>query len=489
MVAENKETLPQLLSGRNRYQLNSLWPQRLEGRSSKDALSSTTYASYPRGNPFIHSDFPRSPDQLGHAYPESNGRAIISALKNLQEKLRQLELDRRQAEEKVKHLAMESLDYKHQAREQQQSKDNLVDDVSRKNRDLTRQLSSAQSRCNFLEKQLDYMKKMVQGAEKEKSAVLYTQANLESDKALEKMHLQEKLQRLEQEYMKLTTVQVASENKIKDIEQKLREEEYRRTLIEEKAAQLQSSMETNRILFHSLTSPTREMKMVKHTSHHDKKSNTDGHSRDVQPHYRLSLGDVPFVAGKSTAPSHSVGANVQHVIHLMKQHNKALCNNRVVSCRPLDGDPKEGRWKHERDSHAYRELSDLLITLEDEFGQMSFEHQELLKQIHRAHSDRLKADLDLELVALVKRMEAKADQITKVRKQQARLSKLLRESKPKKEPTAKDSRPHQGEKHKPASKVHQSRGSPGEKSRKNLQLLRDMQTLQSSLQREDVHWS
>uniref|UniRef100_A0A8C3WSK1 Uncharacterized protein n=1 Tax=Catagonus wagneri TaxID=51154 RepID=A0A8C3WSK1_9CETA len=46
----------------------------------------------------------------------------------------------------------------------------------------------------------------------------------------------------------------------------------------------------------------------------------------VPPHYRLCLGDRPFVAGKSISPSHAVVASVQHVLHLMKQHSKVLCN-------------------------------------------------------------------------------------------------------------------------------------------------------------------
>lgn len=147
------------------------------------------------------------------------------------------------------------------------------------------------------------------------------------------------------------------------------------------------------------------------------------------------------------------------------------------------------RWKNDTDSRAYQDLSELLLTLEDEFGQMSFDHQELLKQIHKANSDRLKTDLEYELAAVVRKMEAKADQITKVRKHQARLTKLLRESRPKREPSTQALKSHQRGKDKPPAKIRQGRGSPGEKSKKNLQLLRDMQTLQSSLQREDLHWS
>ncbi|XP_040196109.1 centrosomal protein of 57 kDa isoform X2 [Rana temporaria] len=450
--------------------------------SSKGAQSGTSYISYPNGRPFINSDFQRSPDRPGHAYPESNGRAIISALKNLQEKLRQLELDRKKAEENINQLEKESLDYRQHLDEQRQSKDSLVDDVSRKNKDLTRQLLTAQSRCSFLERQLEYMKKTIQSAESEKKSVLQTQVTLESDKALEKINMREKVDKLEQEYLKLTTIQVVSENKIRDIEQKLREEEHQRKRIEEKATQLQSSLETNRILFKSLTSLPKDAKSAKPTTYTEKKASSLSHSRQTQPHYRLSLGDVPFVAGKSTAPSHSVGANVQHVLHLMKQHNKVLCNDRVVSDQPIDSKMYGVQWKNDTDSRTYRDLSELLLTLEDEFGQMSFDHQELLKQIHKANSDRLKTDLEYELAAVVRRMEAKADQITK-------LTKLLRESRPKREQSTQALKSHQRGKDKPPAKIRQGRGSPGEKSKKNLQLLRDMQTLQSSLQREDLHWS
>ncbi|CAJ0921529.1 unnamed protein product [Ranitomeya imitator] len=126
--------------------------------------------------------------------------------------------------------------------------------------------------------------------------------------------------------------------------------------------------------------------------------------------------------------------------------------------------------------------------LEDEFGQMSFDHQELVKQMNEAHSQRLKEDLEEELDVLVRRMEAKADQITKVRKHQATLAKLLKETKLKKKNSYESSKPVRSVKYQQATKRDPNRASPGEKSRKSLQLLREMQTLQGSLQRDDVHW-
>ncbi|XP_075054859.1 LOW QUALITY PROTEIN: centrosomal protein of 57 kDa [Mixophyes fleayi] len=458
-----------------------------KGLTTKDART-TSYTLYPSGNPFINVDLPSSPGRPVLAYPESNSRAIFSALKNLQEKLRQLELERLSAESNLKHLSKETLDYKQRLEQQSQTTDHLNVDVSRQNKDLSRQLSAAESRCSLLEKQLEYMKKMVQNAETERNSVLERQVSLEGDRTLEKSNLQsklEKLDKLEQEYLKLTTMQVLAENKIRDIEQKLRDEEHQRKLVQEKAAQLQTGLETNRILLKSLTPPTKQVKTKRRTLNMDKKPGQSSNSH-AQPHYRLSLGDVPFVAGKSTSPSHSVRANVQHVLHLMKQHNKVLCNDRVVSDQPIERKESGVRWTNDSlsSSSSYQELSEVLLTLEDEFGQMSFDHQELVKQVYEAHSDRLKADLEEELVGLVKRMEAKADQITKVRKHQAKLGKLLRESKPKKivyESLPKDPKQIRGGK-------DPGKASPGEKSRKSLRLLREMQTLQSSLQKDDLHW-
>lgn len=82
---------------------------------------------------------------------------------------------------------------------------------------------------------------------------------------------------------------------------------------------------------------------------------------------------------QSTSPSHSVAANVQHVLHLMKHHTKALCNRHVVNDAPLVkptsiGHPasKSRRPSLPMDSSSSQEeLSEVLLTLQDEFGQMS----------------------------------------------------------------------------------------------------------------------
>ncbi|XP_074716330.1 centrosomal protein of 57 kDa isoform X6 [Strix uralensis] len=401
--------------------------------SAIDGLSATSFIEYPKYKPFINSDLLRSPRKPVIPYPESNSRAIFSALKNLQEKIHRLELERLQAEENVKHLSRETADYKKVLSEQMQHKEHDKTEVSKKNQELASQLAAAESRCSLLEKQLDYMRKMIQHAENEKS------------------HLLEK------------------QKKMKELEQKLQEEEHARKLVQEKAAEKCS------------------------TSH-----------LTTQPHYRLCLGDVPFVAGKSTSPSHSVGANVQHVLHLMKQHTKALCNSRVVNDTPLakpigTGHPASKSRKSslpKDSSSSQEELSEVLLTLQDEFGQMSFDHQQLSKLVQEAPTIAVREDLERELEALVGKMEAKADQISKVRRHRLQLERLKRECKSRKTSAkqVKDSRFPVSEVKVTTTVTTKGKNAgpikvkPGEKSRKNLQLLRDMQTIQTSLQKDDVSW-
>ncbi|XP_061230336.1 centrosomal protein of 57 kDa isoform X3 [Neopsephotus bourkii] len=436
--------------------------------SATDGLSATSFIEYPKHKPFINSDLVRSPRKPVIPYPESNSRAIFSALKNLQEKIHRLELERLQAEENVKHLSRETADYKKVLSEQMQHKEHDRTEVTKKNQELASQLAAAESRCSLLEKQLVYMRKMIQHAENEKS------------------HLLEK------------------QKKMKELEQKLQEEEHARKLVQEKAAELQTGLETNRRLIQAaspLLSP-KARKPTKKTKQPEKKCSPASHLT-AQPHYRLRLGDVPFVAGKSTSPSHSVGANVQHVLHLMKQHTKALCNSRVVNDAPLakpvgTGHPASKSRKSsllKDSSSSQEELSEVLLTLQDEFGQMSFDHQQLSKLVQEAPTTAMREELERELEALVGKMEAKADQISKVRRHRLQLERLKRECKSRKT-SAK-----QGKDRFPVSEVKVTttvttkgknagpiKVKPGEKSRKNLQLLRDMQTIQTSLQKDDISW-
>ncbi|XP_050018130.1 centrosomal protein of 57 kDa isoform X2 [Alexandromys fortis] len=442
--------------------------------------SSSAYVLYPPDKPFLNSDLRRSPNKPTLAYPESNSRAIFSALKNLQDKIRRLELERIQAEESVKTLSRETIEYKKVLDEQIQERENSKNKESKHNQELTSQLLAAENKCNLLEKQLEYMRNMIKHAEMERTSVLEKQVSLERERQHDQTHVQsqlEKLDLLEQEYNKLTTMQALAEKKMEELESKLREEEKERKRMQAQAAELQTGLEANRLIF--------EDKTVS--------SYVPASSRKI----KKKKSKPPE---KSTSPSHAVVANVQHVLHLMKHHSKALCNDRVVNSVPLAKQACSRGSKSKKpvtppSSSVSEELSDVLQTLQDEFGQMSFDHQQLAKLIQESPTVELKDNLECELEALVGRMEAKANQITKVRKYQAQLEKqnidkqkkeLKANKKTVEEEGNSSSRSSGGTR--TTSKKDFAKHRPGEKSRKNLQLLKDMQTIQNSLQSSNLCW-
>lgn len=126
---------------------------------------------------------------------------------------------------------------------------------------------------------------------------------------------------------------------------------------------------------------------------------------------------------------------------------------------------------------------------------MSFDHQQLAKLIQESPTVELKDNLECELEALVGRMEAKANQITKVRKYQAQLEKQKIEKQKRELRTTKKTLDEEGNSSSRSSattgtinKKDFAKPRPGEKSRKNLQLLKDMQTIQNSLQSNNLCW-
>ncbi|XP_048453919.1 centrosomal protein of 57 kDa isoform X3 [Rhincodon typus] len=470
--------------------------------TTPDSLSEPSFAVYPMDKPFLNPDLCQSSEKPVVAYSESNSRAVLSALRNLQEKIRRLEVERTQAEENLKRMSKGAAESKNILDKSQQKEGIAELEVAQHSQALAAQLSAAESRCNILEKQLEYMRKLVQNAELGREMALQRQAPLEKKNLVEQSDLQSKLEKLdliEREYLRLTATQTTAAKKISELEQKLREEEHQRKLIQDKAAQLQTGLERNRILLQAVSPMFPKTKRARSKRKQPVQKSCTNHSH-AQPHYRFNLNDVPFVAGKSASPSHSVRANVQHVLHLLKQHNKILCNDRVVSDQPMVGDKisqvsnimPDSSSGSTISSTSHEVLSELLLALQDEFGQMSFEHQELVNQIHEANSNAARKDLEQELESLVKRIEAKGDQIRKVRKHQA--SETIR----RKHCTSGESSWKKAHKNlnEVQARAATTRGGdttsikvrPGTKSKRSLCLLRDMQTLQTTLRKDDVCW-
>ncbi|XP_054458407.1 centrosomal protein of 57 kDa [Anoplopoma fimbria] len=469
-----------------------------------DSLSLPSYKDYPSHRPFIsthlhHTTQTRSyqsgrPSSPRKAFPETSSAEILSALRNLQEKIKRLELEKGHAERSL-HTVGENASYTHLQCDkvtQRLSKDHInpeteISGQSNCNQVLITHLAAAESRCVKLERQLDHMKRMLRSAKAERTILLQQQVSMETtrsadqqtDTVSENAQL-EKLDRLEQEYLRLTRTQNKAEMKIRELDMKLQEEEHQRKLVQDKANQLQTGLETNRILLQSV-SPCLSSRQSKEKKSYSKKSSPQ-QSSYTQPHYRLSLRDVPFVTGTSVGCSHSVRANVQSVLSLLKRHQPHLCNSRVLSNNANGyetGCRRHSDGSSSSSSASGEELSELLQALQEELRLMSLEQDELMRQVEDSVSDQERKELQREQERLLLKMERKGEQINKLYKHKTQIKKLRKEA---------NSRRNSGSEARVTSTTS-TRGRsaaavkvrPGERSKGNLRLLRDMRALQTHL--------
>uniref|UniRef100_A0A8C0RGN5 Centrosomal protein CEP57L1 n=2 Tax=Canis lupus familiaris TaxID=9615 RepID=A0A8C0RGN5_CANLF len=241
---------------------------------------------------------------------------------------------------------------------------------------------------NSQEKQLEYTKRMVLNVEREKNMILEQQAQLQREKEQDHMKLQAKLEKLdvlEKECFKLTTTQKTAEDKIKHLEEKLKEEEHQRKLFQDKASELQTGLEINRILMSSVANPKSSKEKKKSL-----KKTRCLKERLPQQIYSKS-GSLPIVAKKPTRTTSQGKAEPSD-----SKHSISIGDN----------------------------LSELLMAMQDELDQMNMKHEELLNQMKETESRSVCEDLECELEHLVKKMEIKGEQISKLIKHQENVRKL-----------------------------------------------------------------
>ncbi|XP_052811392.1 centrosomal protein of 57 kDa-like isoform X3 [Mya arenaria] len=377
-------------------------------RNHNDTEESTMYLDYPPTKPFINDDYERPPYKPVSSYPEGNRKAVISALRNLQGRIHQLEVERSAAEDNLKHLATETNRYRDIFQREAEQKKPAQTSISKHNQELESQLSAAEMRCNLLEKQLDHMKDMVTTSERNRYDSILKPSEGEKQIETTGEHSSSfqgnlrKIAELERDHMKLTANQTLAEiESVQKANQLLHDGED--------LAEYKAPVKTKRLV-------KKKKKVV------SKKTAPchSSHKSEPAKHYRLNLADIPFVAGKNTGPSHAVGANVQRVFAMMKSHNTALCSH---TSHPAGSCGSSTPASSESSSPSTeQDLAEILLQLQDEFHQMSFEHQELSKEILDTSDRRVREDMERELDALVSRMESKSCQIAKIRKHQEKMN-------------------------------------------------------------------
>ncbi|CAN9507834.1 unnamed protein product [Ophioblennius macclurei] len=407
--------------------------------------------------------------------PNLDSQAVVTALKTLQEKIRKLEVERKQAEMNYRQFSLDSQKYQQAAAAGNTTLTSLSEaENSNKKAELDSKMRLAEARCQILEKQLDYMRGMVERAVKERNTPKKKQTSVlqrtNSSSSSSSQAQREKLEKLESECLKLRKTQTAAEAKLAILEKKLLEEEHERKLVQEKAEELQREFDVSlRLSAKTQTEETKPKKMET-----TKKTAKQSELATGSP----KQNKFPFVAGKSTSPSHSVHANIQSVLHMMKHHQPQFYERvsslqRSTAKRNLQKNFPSSVGKPESSSADQQlgSLSDLLLALQDELGQMSFEHQELVHQMEAAEHRDERRDLEKELERLVTRMDEKGAQITKLRKHQQTIQKMTGGIKPRAPSPVVD-------KQRPKKDTIQT----------NLQLLRGTQKLQSSLKQDDLYW-
>ncbi|XP_059166400.1 centrosomal protein of 57 kDa-like isoform X2 [Physella acuta] len=546
---------------------------------------STRYMDYPPTKPFINTDLTRM-DRPVDSFPTCGRDDVISALHKIRDKMRKLELERTASEQRLASDQMHGYtsDLVSDRRLAAQEHNGYPSDFHKypvvtsdreaptdsQPTDKTGQLFSAERRMRVLGQQLEDLQHLIRNSEQKRKDLDEKALRSHQERELGDIDVNihmERLSELERDQARLTATQSLAErqifdealpeSKIKELEERMREEKKHRKILEEKTAQLESvaakshmtssgfqvpphySSVSQRLAgvvpsahphtakqpstthphtdkqppathFHRpKKSPKKKKKKV--NQHPSLKVGHEHRSTTSQPmrHYRLNLAEIPFVAGKSTGPSHSLGANVQKVLSLMKSHNSALCSTHASA----DGQGSASTSSTGSSSPSSdHDLSDLLIQLQDELGLLNSEHHQILDQMDCARNLKVKEELEDQLEALVAKIEAKSQQILKVRQHQNKLDgiKVPRMTAPTKT-AEKTKRPHSAKpRSAPTSRLHHNKATTqhhtlnrnglvrphscnkpvGHAALGNpaLYMLRDMKKLQSTLRRDDLSW-
>ncbi|XP_047243339.1 centrosomal protein CEP57L1 isoform X1 [Girardinichthys multiradiatus] len=414
-----------------------------------------------------------------------DSKAVVDALRTLQEKIRRLALERRQAERSYVQFSQDAQTSQHNMASHSRTEAILS------GTEVDLKLQSAEARCRVLEKQLDYMRKMVENVKKERNILMENEASLQSQQpsSSNNQNQREKLEKLESEYLKLSRTQTVAETKLAILEQKLLKEEHERKLVQEKADELQRELDVN---LHLSVPPTQETRPKKKTKKTNKKTPEQHEPASRSPRHRK----MPFVIGTSTSPSHSVHANVQSILHMMKHHQPQLCE-RVSALQRSGCGVKKNLQNEFSDAdlkpasppsdQSLTLLSDLLLALQEELGQMSFEYQDLERLTEATREQEQREDLQRELERLAAKMEEKGDQITKLRKHQQMVHKLSQSQRHVEEETAGKLTRIKPPVPSPV-KAKQKAGRRGTVNQNNLHLLRETQKFRNGLRLDDVSW-
>jgi len=135
---------------------------------------------------------------------------------------------------------------------------------------------------------------------------------------------------------------------------------------------------------------------------------------------------------KSASANYPVDASMQSLLQLMQHYGPHNCQKLTEVTEPRclykpTRTTSQGKAEPSDSKNSISigdNLSELLMAMQDELDQMSMEHEELLNQMKETESHSVCEDIECELEHLVKKMEIKGEQISKLLKHQDNVRKL-----------------------------------------------------------------
>ncbi|KAI6653187.1 centrosomal protein of 57 kDa-like isoform X16 [Oopsacas minuta] len=464
-----------------------------------DHQSSETVYSYPSNKHDTTSD-------------SIHSQAMIEALRALQSKIARLETERAAAAEKFESLSSRTSQKQLDLLDRSAVTENVlehsriqpVSPQNVNNYEVERRLDSINEKCWQQAQELETTREMLRRAELDRkyteeqmsrlehkydelrtsSEILQPQFQLDTE-LLAKRDSEEAVRKVEERQREMASSQEQTENKLRELQHELKLERHRRKLLQEKAADLQAGQDANLSLARATAlsscphSRTRVKKKKIISNKLTKHKHTNTKSRD---HYRVQLKDIPFVVGTSTSQSHSVAANYQQLIALLKSHNTAVCGR---GSHGPGGKEVSERNRSIGECLPKEDSKKLIEELEKELATLQIHHQHLARELQMSQDSPTKdsAPIEQALSQLLEQMDVKA--------QHVRLAKTVNKQVNSKRKDSVETIPSH-----PQTEIPVASNSPpvnlynlASLPASNITALRTMKNIQNTLKEEDLHWN
>jgi len=376
---------------------------------------------------------------------------------------------------------------------------------------------SVGTKCQFLEEELERMKRKVSSAEKDRASAFEKQIRTEREKvstALENHAKSARLNNLQANYQDLASRNKDYLQKLDSLREELKVEKHQKQLIVHRNIDLETEAEAKLMLDSGNLRNSEETSQSSYSHNRQNRSydssryekpvklSKERSARTPSPHYRFHPTDLPFLTGTSTSPSHAFAGRVQQLIHDLRSHKRNTCGThlkkkpRKASAKPSIKEKHATAKESWEDTMAAEELrnhiddvQELIEALENEFSQLTDKLCLLRKQLETMSDDHFFSSLNEQINEITVSMEQKGHMIVTSKNLRSQLTEMLKKKEnlnsrrklQNKRTNAKTSRSRPPTRDSGSTK-------PGVVAKQRRDLLRTVDTLHQVLKKDDLSW-